>query len=75
MADSALLAFGMLSDLQYVLRSLARARGFSAVAIITLALGIGSATAIYSAVHYWALFTAARFPRETGVNGGKDERG
>lgn len=69
MADSALLASGMLSDLQYVLRSLARARGFSAVAIITLALGIGSATAIYSAVHYWAFFAAARFPRDLLILG------
>src|SRR3954469_6963238 len=39
-----------LADLKYAFRSLSRARGFSIAVILTLALGIGANTAIFSVV-------------------------
>lgn len=39
------------NDVRYAVRGLAAARSFSAIAIVTLALGIGASAAVYSVVH------------------------
>ncbi|NIM51887.1 MAG: hypothetical protein GTN78_05295 [Gemmatimonadales bacterium] len=41
----------VLKDLRYSVRTLARRPGFAAIAVLSLGLGIGSSTAIFSAVN------------------------
>jgi putative ABC transport system permease protein len=52
----------MTQDLRYGGRMLLKNRGFSLVAILTLALGIGSTTAIFSVV-YATLFESMPYPK------------
>ncbi|HVP04134.1 MAG TPA: ABC transporter permease [Dehalococcoidia bacterium] len=53
-------------DLRYALRTLARSPGFTAVAVLTLALGIGTNIAIFSLLHD-LVFSSRPYPDERQV--------
>lgn len=57
---------GFLIDLRQAARSLARAPGFTAVAVLTLGVGLGLATAIYAALNRSSSIRC-RFPTRTGL--------
>ena len=64
----------MISEFRYVARSLLRRRGFTLVSVLTLALGIGSATAIYAMVD-WFLFRAPASPPDLFMIGSVGDEG
>jgi predicted permease len=57
----------MLADLRYALRQIGKAPGFTVTAVLTLALGIGANTAIYSVIHGTLRLTYPHSDRMIGV--------
>ena len=53
-------------DLRYAFRALAKNPGFTAVAVLTLALGIGASTAVFSAVNP-ILFASLPYPHANRI--------
>ena len=62
-------------DLRYALRSLARSRAFAVVAIVTLGLGIGASTAIFSVIDNVVVAVPVQRCRAHGVSADQDTAG
>src|SRR5262245_57969955 len=56
----------LFNDFRYAVRSIIKRPGFAAIAVITLALGIGANTAIFSTVHA-LLFNPLPFPQQDRI--------
>ena len=61
-ADSATWSAGLISDFRHGLKALRRNPGFSAIVIVTLAVGIGACTAVFSIVNA-VLWTSLPYPQ------------
>ncbi len=63
-----------LQDLRHAVRSLLRAKTHTTVTVLTLALGIGSAAAIFSIID-WVLFRSITFPEGLVLVGATNKQG